>query len=497
MKVLLDTNIIIHREANWVIKDDIGVLFNWIDRLHYTKCVNPLIIEEIKKNPNADTVRMMLIKLKSYYQLKTIAPLHPDVKAVSTSIDNPQNANDINDTLLINEVFCGRADILISEDKKIHLKASHLGLQDRVFKVETFIDRAIAENPELLEYKVLAVKKELLGNINLADPFFDSFREDYKGFDKWFNSKADDPAYIFTQDGSLGAFLFLKTEDENENYSNISPILPPKKRLKIGTLKVIANGFKLGERFLKIVFDNARRYKVEEIYVTIFNKRPEQQKLIELLEEFGFVHHGIKTTPSGEERVYLRNFERKGNREQPRKTFPWIQKNVNVFIVPIKPEYHTELFPDSILRTESPMDFIENEPHRNAISKVYICHSPNRSLQTGDVLVFYRSGGIYKGVATTIGIIESVVTEIQSLEELEDICKRRTALTKDELKAYWERNPKNRPFVINFLYAFSFKKRITLKQMLDDKILPSMESIKTINKMEWEAFVELINLSGI
>jgi len=32
------------------------------------------------------------------------------------------------------------------------------------------------------------------------------------------------------------------------------------------------NGFRLGERFLKIIFDNALKQKVEEIYVTIFEK---------------------------------------------------------------------------------------------------------------------------------------------------------------------------------------------------------------------------------
>jgi hypothetical protein len=44
----------------------------------------------------------------------------------------------------------------------------------------------------------------------------------------------------------------------------------PKKRLKIGTLKVELNGFKLGERLLKVVFDNALVQRVDEIYVTIF-----------------------------------------------------------------------------------------------------------------------------------------------------------------------------------------------------------------------------------
>lgn len=43
----------------------------------------------------------------------------------------------------------------------------------------------------------------------------------------------------------LLSFLYLKVEDENENYSNINPQFSPKRRLKIGTFKVISNGFRL------------------------------------------------------------------------------------------------------------------------------------------------------------------------------------------------------------------------------------------------------------
>ena len=35
MKVLLDTNIIIHREASKIYNLDIGQLFNWLDKLKY------------------------------------------------------------------------------------------------------------------------------------------------------------------------------------------------------------------------------------------------------------------------------------------------------------------------------------------------------------------------------------------------------------------------------------------------------------------------------
>ncbi len=50
-------------------------------------------------------------------------------------------------------------------------------------------------------------------------------------------------------------FPFPETEDKDENYSDIIPPFAPAKRLKIGTLKVIADGLRMGERFLKVAFD--------------------------------------------------------------------------------------------------------------------------------------------------------------------------------------------------------------------------------------------------
>ena len=51
MKALLDTNIIIHREANRIVSQDIGILYRWLDRGKYTKCIHSATIEEVKKNP--------------------------------------------------------------------------------------------------------------------------------------------------------------------------------------------------------------------------------------------------------------------------------------------------------------------------------------------------------------------------------------------------------------------------------------------------------------
>lgn len=500
MRALLDTNIIIHRETSRIVNENVGTLFHWLDKLQYIKNVHSITVNELKRHSDNEVVRTMGIKLDSYQVLKTTAPLHKDVESISDKIDT--TGNDKNDTLLLNEVYCSRVDLLITEDKKIHQKALSLGIDDKVFRIDSFIEKAISENPTLVDYKTLAVKKEHFGNIDLSDSFFDSFREDYLGFDEWFNRKSEESSYVCSYEGAITAFLFIKKEDETENYSDITPPLPPKNRLKIGTFKVTANGFKLGERFLKIIFDNAFKQRVDEIYVTIFDKREEQERLISLLEDWGFSYHGIKSTKNGEEKVYVKSFKRgeEINLALPKLTYPFLSKESDVFIVPIYQEYHTELFPDSILRTESPLDFIENEPHRNALSKVYISRSFERNLKSGDRIIFYRTGdygnAIHTGVTTTVGVVESVITNIKDEATFLSLCRKRSVFSDEELKKHWNYKKNNRPFIVNFLYAFSYPKRANLKWLNENGVIPNIKDMpRGFRKITQQDFINIANYS--
>ena len=497
MRALLDTNIVIHREASRILNKDIGILFKWLDKGKYIKCVHPITIEEIQKNSNKQTVETLSVKLQSYEVLKTTSPLCSEVKSVSKKID--VNKNDENDTILLNEVFCERIDFLITEDRKIHKKAELLDIPDRVFTIDEFLEKVVSENPDLVDYKVLSVTKKYFGEININDSFFDSFKEDYQGFEKWFIKKSDETAYITINKGNILSFLYLKVENTEENYSDISPVFEPKKRLKIGTFKVISNGVRLGERFLKIIFDNALQFKVDEIYVTIFNKREEQKRLILLLEDWGFKLYGTKNTINGEELVYVRDFTPRFDVNNPKMTFPYISKNTNVFMIPIYPDYHTELLPDSILTTESPYDFVENEPHRNAISKVYISRSIRRDIEKGDIIIFYRTaaGGrsaYYTSVITTIAICEGKIEDIRDKNDFILKCRKRSIFDDNGLREFWNFNPRYRPFIINFLYTHSFPtgKRINRQKLLDLGILTGEENeIRGLKKITKEQF-ELI-----
>jgi predicted nucleic acid-binding protein len=493
MKALLDTNIIIHREAGRVTNQDIGILFKWLDKAKYQKIIHPITLEEINKNPNTVTVNTFNIKLDSYELLETVAPMSATVMEISIMYD--VNYNDKNDSILLNELFCDRVDILISEDKKIHFKANKLGIQDRVFKINTFLEKVTAEHPELVNYKVLSVKQSHFGNIDLNDPFFDTLKEDYYGFEKWFNKKANEKAYVTInkQNSKLLSFLFLKRENENEVYSDIEPIFSPKKRLKVGTFKVIGNGFRLGERFLKIIFDNALANKVEEIYVTIYEKRAEQIRLIELLETWGFNKWGVK---SNGEFVYVRNFKKNFNNINPKLTFPYVSTKNNIFLVPIYPAYHTELFPDSILRTESPLDFEDDEPHRNAISKVYVSRSWERNIKKGDILVFYRTGGIYQGVISTVCIAEEVINTFKDEDEFVNVCRKRSVYTEESLRNQWKYSSKSRPFIVSMLYTYSFPKRSNLKTLIENEVIESIENVpRGFKKISKEQFETILNLT--
>lgn len=491
MRILLDTNIIIHREASRIYNQDIGLLFNWIDKLHYEKCVHPLTIEEIGSYQDEEVVNTMRVKIGNYNQLKTDSP---ETEKISILREADKTRNDFIDTSLLKEVHNNRVDFLITEDKGIHRKGKSLGIADRIYKIDAFIEKCTSENPDLKDYKVLSVKKDYFGNINLKDDFFQSFLEDYGEFETWFNKKADNISYVCITDGSVKAFLYLKIENAgSESYADIKPAFSKKKRLKIGTFKVTSTGYKLGERFLKIIFDNAIANMVDEIYVTIFDKREEQRRLIALLEEWGFKFWGEKETKNGLERVLVRDFSKRVL-DKPRECFPFIKRNARVFINPIKPEYHTELFPDSYLNNESPLNYVENEPHRNALKKVYISRSYFKDLKSGDIILFYRTGGYHESVISTIGVVESVITNIKSEEEFIRLCRKRSIFNDDSLKEWWNYNPYNyppnkiyRPFVVNFLYVDSFPKpKVNMKRLIE------MGLIKSINDAP-RGFVQIEN----
>ena len=357
MKVLLDTNIIIHRENNrCVTNDNIGKLFYWLESLHYKKMVHPLTIQEIKQYKDPVTQQLFNVKLDSYNIIKSVVKPTPEFLKHLAKFPERSENDRIDNTLLF-YVCDGRVDLLITEDRKIKEKARALQAENRVLSVTEFIDQAKSNSATLTNYKVLGVEKVLFGDVDLFDPFFDSFREDYDGFNDWFKRKSEEEAYVYKENGQIVGFLYLKPEEKNEPYNDINPVFSRKRRLKVGTFMVVSSGIRLGERFIKIICDNAIDNHVQEVYITLFSDRPELQALKKLLVDWGFKKYGVKGNKPRKEDVLVKPIGGYDPSLTPTANYPNIRYGVKKLFMPILAKFHTHLFPDSILKNEDIADF--------------------------------------------------------------------------------------------------------------------------------------------
>jgi hypothetical protein len=115
LKVLLDTNIIINREASHArINTEIGSLFFWIEKKGYEKWIHPKTMEELRAYKDENAVKILDIKLSNYNILKTLSS---DTDRILNLKEQDKDRNSLNDTEIIKELFNKRVDFLITEDK--------------------------------------------------------------------------------------------------------------------------------------------------------------------------------------------------------------------------------------------------------------------------------------------------------------------------------------------------------------------------------------------
>lgn len=305
-------------------------------------------------------------------------------------------------------------------------------------------------------------------NIKLSDPFFDTLKCDYEEFERWFAKKSEDQAYVFEgEKGSIEGFLYLKTE--NGPVPDTSPPLSPAHRIKVGTLKINAHGTKLGERFLKKIFDHAIAENAEEIYLTVFEKHA---PLVALLKKYGFEERAGKSTPNGTELVLVKVLH--DAYKNPTLSYPLInQAGVNTHLLSIYPNWHTRLLPDSILNNES-ATILQDVSHTNSIHKIYLAAmSGLDALKSGDALLIYRTSdgegpAYFRSVVTSICVVEEYrnINNFSTEKEFLDYCRPYSVFTEDELKGFWSR--KKYPHIIRFTYNAALKRRITRGELIGE-----------------------------
>lgn len=87
------------------------------------------------------------------------------------------------------------------------------------------------------------------------------------------------------------------------------------------------------------------------------------------------------------------------------------------------------------------------------------------------------TGGIYKGVVTTYGIVENVIDNIPDVDTFINHSRKRSVFTDEELRTHWNYYPKMKPFIVKFIYAHSFRKRPNLKWLIENGVIHDVNSV--------------------
>ncbi len=470
MKIIFDTNILIHIEDPKELSENLQYLLRVLREHGYQIFIHPASLKDIDNDQDKDRKKIILSKLRGYPCIELPPkPTNEFLSLVGTS----SNSNEINDNEILFAIQRNAADFLITEDYGLQKKAIRANLEDRVLSIDSALDYF----KNLYARKVIShplLKEDYVRNLDVSDPFFDTLKDDYGElvFRDWFKkiSIQGRKCWVYHENDKIKALLMLK--EENEPIPT-SPPIPAAERLKIATLKVDIPGSKLGELFLKMAFQYCISNHIFETYLTHFRKQDD--RMIPLIENFGFEFAGFleRKGKKEKEEVYLKKLIPKEKDLQPinlaKKYYPSFKDSPNIkkFLIPIMPLYHDRLFPDFKERQMRITDYSEINIPGNAIKKAYLSHSAIQKIRQGDVLLFYRSHD--QKTITSIGVVDREPVHINEPDKIVAIVGQRSVYLYEEIKEM----AKKPVLVILFRHHLNLPNPLDLNYLRKHKIIQS------------------------
>ncbi len=445
MRVLFDTNIILHYEDNHIINNPFIELYQLILQNDCKIYYHPSSIMDILNDNDINRKKITLSKINKY--IKQANPAL--ITAEFSMLMGEKNHHDRIDNEMLFQVVNGYVDIFITEDAGIHRKARKANIGGKVYTVNDALAYfkkkftiVIPVHPELIHTSVRELSNDY------ESDFFDSLRNDYPDFGRWFKKclAENRKCYIMKTDGKLFALLIYNIEkSENHKLKNIYSDV-----LKMCTFKVSedALGRKIGELFLRKMFEYCIYQGVSSLYLTAF---PKHESLSYLLKKYGFFEFD---TLANNEIIYLKKMIKPSIMEYDINTnYPFYNDKENSkFIVPIQHQYHDIIFKDSALREPSLFDRTVdnfNEIVGNTIDKAYISKSKTKGLKKGDLLLFYSSRK-NKSIEP-IGVLESIKYS-SDINEIMSIVTSRTVYDRDKILEMMHPNERLTIIIFKLIY---------------------------------------------
>jgi len=492
MRILIDTNIFIYREDNKVISEDLQDLLRVLNESEANLFVHPLSHEEIERNGNEIRREISKSKIMSYPVLES--PPKPS-EEFTEKVGPPEDHNDKVDNHILHSLCRDAVDFLITEDTGIHEKAGKAEVSHRVLDISEAKNyfKSQFEDEEATPPPVL--KKVPMHNIEVDDPIFDRLKKDYPDFEDWWKSKSKEgrkAIVYYKNETRLGAILVYNIEKEPK--ANWTPPFQEKERLKICTMVATETGYKIGELFIKHSIKTAIRNDIDEIFLTHYVK--DNDHLVSLIKEFGF---SKVATKENNEAVFLKSLicdepNAKHSLEISKKYYPtyYDGKDVSKYLVPIKPRFFRKLFPDYTEDKQTSLEEFDSLiPEGNTIKKAYLSHSSIKKIDSGDILLFYRSkenkSNVSNGI-TTLGVVEKAIPGLSEKEEIMKEIGKRSVYSNEQIEKMAEKET----LVILFKQHFhlSLLPLDTLKEI-------GLYSPQSISEIPHEKYLKIKERGGI
>ncbi len=485
MNILLDTNIIIPLEdTSKILDSSFAELRKLSAEQHHCLYIHPMQLDDINRDKNQDRRKIVLSRLKQYSQIEN-PPILSDQECNELGLSQ-SNDNDRVDNNVLFALYRGAVHLLVTNDEGIHRKAAKIGLQDKVYRLGQCLLLLQRYTTEAFVFDYTGVKERFLYEIDKNQPFFESLRQSYDGFDKWFQKCAEDKRKcwcIEDGNGNIVAICIYKHEQDTQLTDNGDIISG--RILKLCTFKVDpkARGKKLGERLLYIAFDYCVKNDLDWVYLHTFGE--EQKTLVGLCTDYGFSFLGKYK----QDDVYIKPMKLMddgcNSLESLIKYYPYFKDNESVqkFIIPIQPQFHEDLFPDfsSMKGSLFEKDQSLYSCQGNTIKKAYLCHSKIKTIRKGDLILFYRSKD--RKSIQCMGIVEDILFS-ENIDEVFPAIAKRTVYKYSDIQNILEKQT----LVILFRYK-ALDKEISNQSIVNAGIKGYIQSIRKISNEQYSALV--------
>lgn len=138
MNILLDTNIIIPLEdTSRILDSSFAELRKLSAEQSHCLYIHPMQLEDINRDKNQERRKIVLSRLKQYSKIEN-PPILSDQECHELGLSQ-SNDNDKVDNNVLFALYRGAAHLLVTNDEGIHRKASKIGLQDKVYRLEQFL----------------------------------------------------------------------------------------------------------------------------------------------------------------------------------------------------------------------------------------------------------------------------------------------------------------------------------------------------------------------